>query len=140
MDEAVRNFLDLTGARPDQAKYYICKTRGDLETAINFYYEEIATKTNFLDEKYKNKPPLAAQTQMVEARRINQETVGASQIRQISESIRSEENRPRNQNIEEERDSIAHEESLPGGARRLGSENSRNAFQMIDQGRDTSCR
>jgi SNF2 family DNA or RNA helicase len=40
LEKYTREFMQITGAREDQAKYYIVKSRGDIERAMNYYFDE----------------------------------------------------------------------------------------------------
>jgi hypothetical protein len=40
LEKYTEEFMQITGAREDQAKYYIVKSRGDMELAMNYFFDE----------------------------------------------------------------------------------------------------
>ena len=50
-EKLVNEFIQLTACRSDQALYYLYKTRGDLDSAIDYYYMEMDSKAKIEQEK-----------------------------------------------------------------------------------------
>lgn len=71
MDEAVKTFVSFTGARSDQAKYYLCKSKGNIEVAVGYYFDEITSKAAFQEQIAKPKTPRAVNQPMDEEIRVS---------------------------------------------------------------------
>ena len=133
MDEAVRNFVNFTGARPDQAKYYLCKARGDLEVAAGYYFDEITSKVTIQEELAKPRPAKQINGIMEEEYMSNLETIDPHQRARQPPSTTRHLSQSRIVDIRDDENSEVDVESgLNTGM--MSDISKPNAFDMIDQG------
>jgi hypothetical protein len=134
MEEQVKNFVSFTGARPDQAKYYIIKAKGDLDIATNFYYDEILSKAAFEEEKNKPRVPCPISQPMDEERISENRPANFNNLTREGAS-RDLEPLENSRFVNNMADSSAMESSPPAGSQvRPLSLGTKNAFDAMNKG------
>jgi hypothetical protein len=135
MDEAVKSFVNFTGARPDQAKYYLCKAKGDIEMAAGFYFDEITAKAAFQEQVTKVKPSRSLNQSMDEESRQPNQPVNAKEPSRSplnSQALNRASSQYAGQNDEAMSEFSIEMETF---SQRVSNESKKNAFEVISKGR-----